>query len=148
MWFSDTSSHSNERYLSTPKKKAKMSKAHIFKTMVAVGFNLGVVIVQYLRESRGKFRATPTSGVGVATDHANAVRNRPFSPSVPSAGVLWRRQIQASNVGFSIRPELLKSLEWSLQLLRIRKTVKFSILREVGPFLISGHICVTADGAS
>ena len=57
----------------------------ILKTLIAVGLKLGTVIVQCLRQTRGDFRAMPTSGVGVATDRANAVRNWPFFPSVPSA---------------------------------------------------------------
>ena len=47
--------------------------------IVAVDFKVGESIVQSSRETRGKFGA---SGVGVARDRVEAVRNRLFFPSV------------------------------------------------------------------
>ena len=50
--------------------------------IIAVGFKLGGNIVQSSRETREKCGTTPTSGLGVAHDRVDAVRNWPFSLSV------------------------------------------------------------------
>ena len=65
-----------------------------------MSFRLGANILQSLVNTRCKFRAPPTSGVGVAPARIDHVRNRPFYVSLQAFSALDRSIARLSNVGY------------------------------------------------
>ena len=74
--------------------------AHNFWTVIAMSFRLGANILQSLVNTCCKFRAPPTSGMGMATAQLDRVRNRPFYASLQAFSALDRSLARLSNVRF------------------------------------------------